>query len=131
MNDDSAYELAQHIYAAILWLYRYIDEHDLTFERKDRVDILDYHINRIDAIFAELELPIVNDPTKRIVSDLRDRFGKRHGHAMVAVIFMVLSVPHAFAHVGSPNEMLQAPKVHVPNEELTLPGVTIFISNCY
>jgi hypothetical protein len=120
MNDNDAYELAQHAYAAIMWILRYIDSHNLTFEQADRIDVLDFHIDRIDAIFQELEHPAVNDPTKRIVSDLRDKFSKRQGQALV-IIFLAFPFPHAFMLMLLPNALLQQHKPRLPNGELTLP----------
>ena len=120
VDDDVAYEVIQHTYAAIMWLYRYLNDHNLTFEKKDRVDILDYHIDRIDALLAEVECPIANDPTRHIVSDLRDRFTRRRqDYLSVFILVLVISTTvHA-----SPNGLLQAPKVHVPNVDVTLPYV--------
>jgi hypothetical protein len=84
MNDDTAYQLTQHVYAAIMWLFRFMENHDLTFEESDKLSVLDFHINRIDAMFSELEEPISGDPTKRIVTRLRDDLTKRRSDVTIS-----------------------------------------------
>lgn len=89
MDDNTTYQIVQHTYAAIMWLYRYIDQHNLTFEEQDRVDILDFHINRIDALLAETECPIANDPTKRIVTELKRK--RPNGEATLPGVTIFIS----------------------------------------
>jgi hypothetical protein len=58
---------------------------------------------------------------KQIVKPLQR---KRRGHAVLAILFLALATPHIFMQAaGLPNGLLQHPKVHVPNGELTLPYV--------
>lgn len=66
MDDDSAYQLTQHTYAAIMWLFRYIKSHNLKFSPEDRVDVLEFHLNRIDSICDETEQPLSHSP---VISD--------------------------------------------------------------
>jgi hypothetical protein len=73
LNDDLAYELAQYTYACLLWIMRYIENHDLQFERKDRVDILEFHLKRIGAMFAEIEeAPTLNPIKSRMKQHIRE-----------------------------------------------------------
>jgi len=72
MDDTIAYQIAQHTYAALLWLLRYIDTHDLHFVPADRVDILEYHVNRIDALFGDIEdTPLRTDLKSRMKHGIR------------------------------------------------------------
>ena len=58
---------------------------------------------------------------KKQITEPLDR--KRKGRAMLAMLLLALAAPHIFLP-SSPNGLLQHQKIHVPNEELTLPGVT-------
>jgi hypothetical protein len=73
MDDDTAYEVCQHTYGAITWLFKYIIQHDLTFVPEDRVDILNHHLDRIDALFTGLEEPLSHDPVVRDLKENRPR----------------------------------------------------------
>jgi hypothetical protein len=65
MDDDTVYQIAQHTYAAIIWLLQYIESHDLVFTPDDRPDLLEFHLNRIDALFLETENPAIRRFAKR------------------------------------------------------------------
>ena len=93
MEDDDAYELVQHAYAAILWILRYIENHDLSFTPEDRIDVLQSHIKRIDAAFTQIEHPLK----------------RPKGHFVVGIFLLILTMPHAtvavmIVHRPSPNE---------------------------
>ena len=62
MDDDTAYQLAEHTYAAVMWILRYIEDHDLSFKREDRIELLECHLGRIEALFTELEYPLSDNP---------------------------------------------------------------------
>ncbi|MGP8069186.1 MAG: hypothetical protein ACLP5V_04800 [Candidatus Bathyarchaeia archaeon] len=75
----------------------------------------------------ELQTLLTSQPnfTKPIAKPL---VRKRKGDAMVAILFLALITPHAFLLLALPTEISQ-PKP--PTIKVPLPGVTIFISNCY
>jgi hypothetical protein len=62
MDDKLAYELCEHTYYSVKWILQYIKGHGLRFEETDRPDILEFHLNRIDSIFNEIEKPLKHNP---------------------------------------------------------------------
>ncbi len=108
LKRDTAYQIAQHTYAAILWMLRYFDSHNLMCQAEDRVDILEYHLNRIDALFEEIEVFLSDDP---LIKEVRER--------KPVYRIQPSDIP---AHLP-PNEMLQQELRSLPNEEVTLPYV--------
>jgi hypothetical protein len=62
LDDKTAYQICEHTYAAAKWLLDYIRNHNLQFTQEDRPEIFKFHMDRIDALFDELEQPLTHDP---------------------------------------------------------------------
>jgi hypothetical protein len=74
MDDKLAYQVCEHTYGAAKWLLDYIRSHRLIFNSEDRPEIFEFHMNRIDSLFSEIERPLTHNP---LMPCLKADFGKR------------------------------------------------------
>ncbi len=94
-----------------------------TRKKGETTDLMQFGFRREEAASWVHNEP---DFTKRIVKPL-DR--KRRDNApIVAMLFLLLAIQHYSIQVNamqvsSPNGLLQAQKIHVPNDKLTLPSI--------
>jgi hypothetical protein len=96
MSDDALiYEASQHLLATLIWTLNYIKNHDLTLTENDRPDILEYHLNRLDALFADI---VSDEPLFQAAKQLIDE------------------------NKLTPNDLLQRGLADSPNVDVTLPS---------
>ncbi len=142
-NDERIYEASQHLLAVLVWTLEYLNNHQITFDDRDHFDALEYHLNRLENIFIEIEdrydplceqvkhmlrnskFPLPPEKENRPFHGNRVR--KRYsGLAIVLLLTVVASASPLQGHVatlnalthGSPNEL---PHPHLPNVNDVLP----------
>jgi hypothetical protein len=64
--DDLAEQAIDHIYAAIVWIIRYVEKNHLPIADDPTFPSFKHHLLRLNAILKTLEYPIPNSP---VISD--------------------------------------------------------------
>lgn len=114
--DERIHEIVDHSHALVLWILAYVESHNLPIADEKDFPAFELHLKRLGALLDEIAYPFPLHPSRRV-------------KALIIIFVVSVSVSQSFLHVAaSPTEISQQ---HPPTIKVTLPHVTIFISNCY
>jgi hypothetical protein len=74
MDDYIAFEILEHSYAIVLWMYNYAEKNNLPLAGDEDIENLRFHLARLQSLTDEINHPLTQNPILTFMSrKLTDR----------------------------------------------------------